>query len=155
LVLADTNIWVSEQLFQSAIGSAFLYAVSRSGSKILLPEIVEQEIGTVLPELAERAVANIRRDMTLLRRLSWPMLGNISVPTALAISEGMKERLDQLSGTLNRRPFTFDDAKAALRRILLKLPPAGENNEQFRDCCIWQAALGEGSSLAGPSCVQR
>lgn len=53
-VIADANIWVSEHLFQSTIGSAFLYAISSSGSKILLPEIVELQIGTVFPELAEQ-----------------------------------------------------------------------------------------------------
>jgi hypothetical protein len=28
-----------------------------------------------------------------------------------------------------------------LDRIIRKFSPAGENNEQFRDCCIWEAAI--------------
>ena len=139
-VLADANIWISERLLQSTIGGALLYTIISSDSKILLPEIVELEIGTVLPELAERAVANIRRDIGLLKQISGLRI-SVSVPTVKGVSEGVKERLDQLSGTINRLPFTFEHAKAALGRILQKTPPAGENNEQFRDCCIWQAAL--------------
>jgi hypothetical protein len=59
----------------------------------------------------------------------------------LAINEGIEERWKQLSGSLIRMPFTHDQAKSALQRVLDKMPPSGENNEQFRDCCIWDAAV--------------
>src|SRR5262245_61073369 len=29
-------------------------------------------------------------------------------------------------------------AQAALMRVIEKRPPSGRNNEQFRDCCIWE-----------------
>jgi len=82
-VLADANIWISERLLQSTIGGALLYTIISSDSKILLPEIVELEIGTVLPELAERAVANIRRDIGLLKQISGLRI-SVSVPTVKA-----------------------------------------------------------------------
>jgi PIN domain len=139
-VVLDTNIWISERLLQSSIGSAFLYAVTGAQSSIVLPEVVELEIIRVLPEMAERAVSNIRRDLTLLRQLSGHDLKGIAVPSALAIEEGIKERWKQLSGSLVPVPFTHDQAKSALRRIINGTPPCGGNNEQFRDCCIWDAA---------------
>ena len=68
-VVVDSNIWVAERLLQSSIGSAFLYAVTGAKSSILLPEVVELEIARVLPDLAERAVGIIRRELSLLRQL--------------------------------------------------------------------------------------
>jgi PIN domain len=139
-VLLDTNIWVAERLLQSSIGSALLYALTRTKSSILLPEVVELEIAWVLPNMAERAVGRIRADLSLLRQLSGHNL-TITAPSALAIEDGIKERWSELSGLLVRMPFTQDQAKSALRRVINKAPPSGENNEQFRDCCIWDAAV--------------
>jgi len=139
-VLIDANVWVAERLLQSSIGSAFLYALTRTKSSILLPEVVELEIGRVLSDMAERAVGRIRGDLSLLRQLSGHNL-TVTAPSALAIEDGIKERWSQLSGLLIRMPFTHHQAKSALRRVINKAPPSGENNEQFRDCCIWDAAV--------------
>jgi PIN domain len=139
-VLLDTNVWVAERLLQSSIGSALLYALTRTKSSILLPEVVELEIARVLPDMAERAVGRIRGDLSLLRQLSGHNL-TVTAPSAVAIEDGIKERWSQLSGLLVRIPFTLDQAKSALRRVINKAPPSGENNEQFRDCCIWDAAV--------------
>jgi hypothetical protein len=139
-VLLDTNIWVAERLLQSSIGSAFLYALTRTKSSILLPEVVELEIARVLPDKAEQAVGRIRSELSLLRQLSGHNNLSVNAPSALAIEEGIKERWSQLSGLLIRIPFTLDQATSALRRVINKAPPSGENNEQFRDCCIWDAA---------------
>jgi hypothetical protein len=139
-VLLDTNVWVAERLLQSSIGSALLYALTRTKSSILLPEVVELEIARVLPDMAERAVGRIRGDLSLLRQLSGHNLP-VTAPSAVAIEDGIKERWSQLSGLLVRIPFTLDQAKSALRRVINKAPPSGENNEQFRDCCIWDAAV--------------
>jgi hypothetical protein len=51
------------------------------------------------------------------------------------------QRWAALSGVVHRIPFTHEHAKAALSRIIAKVAPCGENNEQFRDACIWAAAL--------------
>ncbi len=140
-VVLDANIWIAERLLQSSIGSAFLYTVAGAQSSIVLPEVVELEIGRVLPDMAERAVGNIKRDLALLRQLSGHDLRGLIVPSALAIEEGIKERWEQLTGLLVRVPFTHDQAKSALQRVIRKAPPCGENNEQFRDCCIWDATV--------------
>jgi hypothetical protein len=143
-VLLDTNVWVAERLLQSSIGSAFLYALTRTKSSILLPEVVELEIARVLPDLAEQAVSRIRGELSLLRQLSGHDKLRVTAPSALAIREGIEERWGQLSGSLIRIPFTHDQAKSALQRVINKAPPSGQNNEQFRDCasgtllCRWR-----------------
>jgi hypothetical protein len=139
-VLLDSNVWVAERLLQSSIGSALLYALARTNSSILLPEVVELEIARVLPDMAERAVGRIRGELSLLRQLSGHNL-TVTAPSASAIEDGIKQRWSQLNGLLIRTPFTHDQAQSALRRVINKAPPSGENNEQFRDCCIWDAAV--------------
>ncbi len=136
-VLLDANVWVAERLLQSSIGSALLYAISEADTHIVLPEVVELEVNGVLAAAAESAVGNIERDAALLRQLSGQRL-SYAAPTPLAVSNGIAERWKQLEGTLRRVPFRHKHAKAALNRVLAKLPPSGPNNEQFRDSCIWE-----------------
>jgi hypothetical protein len=40
-----------------------------------------------------------------------------------------------------RVPFTFEQAQSALRRVLDKVPPNGEKNQQYKDTLIWLAVL--------------
>jgi hypothetical protein len=139
-VVLDANVWVAERLLQSSIGSAVLYAIAGANALIGLPEVVEIEVNGVLRNMAEKAVAGIGRDSSLLRQLSGQQLKYVA-PTTLAIREGIEHRWKQLDGVLIRIPFTHDQAKSGLNRVINKSPPSGENNEQFRDCCIWEAAL--------------
>lgn len=139
-VLLDANVWIAERLLQSSIGSAVLYALAERESFIGLPEVVELEVNDVLRGLAEKAVTSIANASSLLGQLSGQRL-LYTAPTAVAISEGIAERWRQLDGVLQRIPFTHDHARSALNRVISKTSPCGENNEQFRDCCIWEAAL--------------
>ena len=50
-------------------------------------------------------------------------------------------RLTELEPFLVRVPFTFKQAQSALRRVLDKVPPNGENNQQYEDTLIWLAVL--------------
>ncbi|WP_156433787.1 PIN domain-containing protein [Bradyrhizobium retamae] len=139
-VVLDANVWVAERLLQSSIGNALIYALSGAKASIGLPEVVEREVNRVLPEMAERAVSLIGRETALLRQLSGHKL-LFTGPTTLAIKEGMEERWKQLAGLIVRVPFSHEQAQSALDRIIASVPPCGSNNEQFRDCCIWLAAL--------------
>jgi len=139
-VLLDANVWVAERLLQSSIGSAVLYALAESKAFIGLPEVVELEVNDVLRALAEKAVTNIANASSLLRHLSGQRL-HYTAPTVAAISDGIAERWRLLDGVLQRIPFSHDHARSALNRVISKVSPSGENNEQFRDCCIWEAAL--------------
>jgi len=139
-VVLDSNVWVAERLLQTSMGSAFLYALAGSGALIGLPQVVEMEVNRVLADQGEKAVREMQKSAALLRQLSEQQLTYLA-PTPLAISEGIAHRWDQLGGLLKRIPFTHEQAMAALERITATLPPCGENNEQFRDCCIWVSAV--------------
>lgn len=143
-VLLDANVWITERLLQSAIGSALLYALTGAKASIILPEVVELEVNRVLPEMAEKAVAAIGRSASLLRQLSGHKL-LFTGPSAAAIEDGIKLRWKELDGILVRAPFTHEQGRFALNRVLQKSAPSGDNNEQFRDCCIWESAISAAS----------
>jgi hypothetical protein len=140
-VILDANVWVSERLLQTTIGSALLYAVSAARATIVVPEIVELEVNNVLPEQAETANEDIRKRIGLLKHLSGSPFMTFLAPSRSAVQAGIQTRWEQLNGVITRTAFTHQHARGALNRILGKHPPCGQNNEQFRDCCIWEAAL--------------
>ncbi|WP_315716485.1 MULTISPECIES: PIN domain-containing protein [unclassified Bradyrhizobium] len=140
-LLLDANVWVSERMLHSSVGSAVLFAVAANSATIVLPEIVELEVDRVLKNEAGKASAALRKSVDLLRQLSGHERILQPVPTEKAIHEGMARRWKELDGVIVRAPFTFEQARASLQRILNHAPPCGENNEQFRDCCIWETVL--------------
>jgi hypothetical protein len=97
------------------------------------------EVAQKLELNSEKAVEEITRAARLLRQLSGHEM-TYAAPTRTAISDGIARRWEQLKGRLERVPFSHEQATAALKRVCDGLPPSGPNNEQFRDCCIWEAA---------------
>jgi len=141
IVILDSNVWISERLLLSAMGDAFLHAMSGMRGGVVLPEVVELEVAKVLEDAAENAVQEIEHSIKLLKQLSGHKSLNLIAPSPEAIRAGIAERWINLSGLIRRVPFTQAQATAALIRINAKLPPCGSNNEQFRDCCVWETAL--------------
>jgi hypothetical protein len=140
-VILDANIWVEERLLQTPIGSALLYSVSTSKATIAVPEIVELEANKVLREQADEALRGISKHMSLLKRLSGNSEIRLMSPATDAVHHGIMLRWKRLTGVITRITFSHDHARNALNRILSGCPPCGKKNEQFRDCCIWEAAL--------------
>jgi hypothetical protein len=147
-VILDANIWIKEHLLQTTISRALLYSISSGGGTIVVPEVVEREVKKILCKNAEKALDDIREKVSLIKHLC----GNsdfekmrLMVPNGDAVQEalhsGMSTRWKQLNGIITRIGFTYDHAARALERILSKYPPCNENNEQFRDCGIWESAL--------------
>jgi hypothetical protein len=140
-VILDSNVWVTERLLQTTIGSAALFAVSAGQALFAVPEIVELEVENILIQFGEKAVDDIRKSIALLKHLSGNQMMSFIAPNREAVQKGMRARWAQLDGVIQRVAFTHDHARSALRRIITKSPPSGDNNEQFRDCCIWEATL--------------
>lgn len=147
-VVLDSNVWISELLLQSSLGSAFLYAIAGAGAKLGLPEIVEQETTRTIEKQCEDAVVAISKSVRLLRQISEHRTV-YTAPTLNALRSGIAKRWKSLDGLLVRCPFTFDIASAALRRIFQDAPPSARNNEQFTDCCVWETVLS--LATAGPA----
>lgn len=141
VLLLDTNAWVTERMLLSSVGSAALYALAADGAHIVLPEIVEMEVGLVLTKQANKAAEDLRKNADFLRQISGHEKQLHPVPTSKAIHDGIARRWKELDGLIVRAPFTLEQARSALGRVLDHSSPSGENNEQFRDCCIWESVL--------------
>jgi hypothetical protein len=140
-LVIDTNIWVAERLLRSSVGSALLYTLTGSKAFIGLPEVIELETSRTLEGQAKKALDTLRSNVDFLRQLS-EHSARLPVPTEHAVQEGIARRWKDLDGMLVRAPFTLEQARLALQRTMDHLPPSSDNNEQFRDCCIWESVLG-------------
>lgn len=117
-LLLDTNAWVAERLLQSSLGSAVLYALAADGASIILPEIVEMEVRLVLGRQADKATDNLRKDADFLRQISGHQKVFHPIPTKKAIDDGIERRWNELGGAIIRAPFTIEQARSSLVRIL-------------------------------------
>ena len=139
-LLIDTNIWRSNLLLKNPVGVALAYALGRQGGFIALPEVVEEELAEQIIALGlEEAVKLVDsyQKIKILTDAIW----DLPVMTRAELGKKLQERLAELNPILVRVPFTVEHAKAALKMVMLKLPPNGEKNQQFKDSAIWQAVL--------------
>jgi len=117
-----------------------LFAVSKSGATIALPEVVQLEVSHKIAEQGANAIEAAEKSIGFLRQLTQQKV-SAWVPSEESVRDAIGRRWEDLSGTLQPMPLTIEHSKAGLNRIIKKLPPCNANNEQFRDSCIWQCAL--------------
>jgi hypothetical protein len=85
-VVLDANVWVTERLLQSSLGSAVLFALTGAHALIGLPEVVEIEVNSILTKQAKEAVEGLRKNAQLLSQLSGQRATH-QVPTSEAIQK--------------------------------------------------------------------
>jgi predicted nucleic acid-binding protein len=140
-VVIDTNIWVySTRLLTTALGAALLYAVSRTNSRLALPEVIEQEIRKHTINRGVDAVNKINESYQLIEMLMGHR-DDYRVPSQDDLLKRVDERFAELSEVVHRVPFTFPHARGALTRVLEETPPNGYKDQQFKDSAIWEAVL--------------
>jgi hypothetical protein len=147
-VIADTSVWRAEPLLKTPLGVSLVYNVSRRGGFIGLPEIVERELKQQIIEAGLEAATKAKGHLQRLHTITDD--GFLSTVLSLYTADGVSDKLAQkvdkriaeLSSILAREPFTFEHATAALEMVNAKLPPNGDQNQQFKDSAIWQAVLG-------------
>jgi hypothetical protein len=136
LVALDTNQFITSYLLQTTAGSALANLLGRSNGRILLPEVVELELRNVLARKLAEDAEKARRQVSGLSAIIQRDV--LQTPDSNQLNTAIEQRLAELDPIVIREPFTPEVAKAALMRVIEKKPPSGENNEQFRDCCIWE-----------------
>jgi hypothetical protein len=101
-----------------------------------LPEVVELELKNVL---ARKLAQDTEKAADQLSGLSAIIQRNVlQAPNPEDLNAAIEQRLAELDPIVLREPFTWEIAQAALMRVIEKKQPSGVNNEQFRDCCIWE-----------------
>jgi hypothetical protein len=107
--------------------------------RIGLPESVEGEATQWLIDQGTKAIEDMQRSTRWLEQLAGqPLRGSAFDETA--ISHGIEQRWQELAPVVKRLPLSLKIVRAALDRVIKKVPPA-ERSEQFRDCCVWEQAV--------------
>ncbi|NLE05783.1 MAG: DUF4935 domain-containing protein, partial [Crenarchaeota archaeon] len=116
-IIVDTNIWLKENLLRSPKGLSLTAFCYRNGHKILIPEIVEQEIEINFIRNATESREKIQEEYRYLLA-TFGKMKEIILPADGEVKKVLKDRLIELDGIIERIPFTFDQAKSALTMVI-------------------------------------
>jgi rRNA-processing protein FCF1 len=137
IVVLDANVWIKESMLNSFAAASLVDFLAQSKGKMLLPEIVEEELRRGISKEARSAADKAATEVGRFNNLTGLEIA-FDPPSSEVIQTAIKSNLRKLEPLLIRTEFTFERARQALNRIYLKRPPCGQNNEQFRDACIWE-----------------
>jgi len=139
-LVADTNQWVAHLMLRSPTAAAVLFSLVTQDGALGMPEVLEEEIKRQAAHQGRKARRDVQGGLDALRRL----LGSAPDPTlpsddVLAAAAGL--RLSELDSLLVRVPFDWSQAQEGLRRVLDRVPPNGEKDQQYKDTLIWLGVL--------------
>lgn len=144
LVILDTNVWISECMLTSWKARELVGIVSRLGGLIGLPAIVKREILAVVPRDVRSNLEKANGHMALAVAVLDQKLG-VQIPEADHIRTAVHRRLEvDLGDLIEDMPHTLELVDAAMARVIDRMPPNGEKNEQFRDSLILETAVAAG-----------
>ena len=144
-IILDTNSWKKNLLLRTALGSALLYMMNRRGMKILLPEVIEQEIKKHTLLSAQEAKKAIEKGFRTIQSIVG-FHKSYDIPTDAEVTEAIEKRFQKLGNFIESVPFSLDHAKSALLRVNQNIPPSSTKKQQYKDCAIWEAVLTAGES---------
>lgn len=128
------------RLLRTPLGAALTNAVLRVDGLLGLPQIVEEEIIKHTVKAGSEAATQIRKNIEKVEMLvGW--VDDFAVPTDETFKASAEERLRELEDLLKRVPFDFEQAKAALQRVMNETPPNGPKRQQYKDSVIWESVL--------------
>jgi PIN domain len=147
LIALDANIWISERLLRSATGAAFLHAIRRTKTRLLLPDVTRLEILVGVERAGTEAVKKVTSGFTTIQSLSGSR-PDYHLPSPEDLRRAAEDRLGELDELLVNATVTMEHHNRALARVLEHRPPA-ETREQYRDCLLWEMLLDhhKGSSV--------
>src|SRR5712691_8402588 len=138
-VVIDTNIWRSDLLLKTPVGTALVYTLARQSGFIGLPEVVKKELPKQIVEEGLNAAEKLKNLSQIITTLTdLPFFS--SLPTERDLEQIVDARIAELAPILLPVPFTLEHAQAALDMVNAKLPPYAKS-QQFKDSAIWQAVL--------------
>ena len=140
IVVLDSNIWLSELALMSPLGCAFSHYIVVSDIKIGLPEIIEIETKYNLRKHLIDYRENIRKDYNRMLAILGQMK-EIVMPEDEVIDKKIENIFDFHKDRLIRIPFDVEGAKSSFDKIVKKLPPNKDKDQQFKDGVIWANCL--------------
>jgi len=140
IVVLDSNIWLSELALMSPLGCAFSHYIVVSDIKIGLPEIIELETKFNLRKQLIDYRENIRKNYNRMLAI-FGQMKEIVMPEDEVIDKKIEDIFNFHKDRLIWIPFDLEGAKSSFDKVIRKLPPNGEQNQQFKDGVIWANCL--------------
>ncbi len=141
IVVFDTNVWISDLALKSSVGSAVRFYLRENKARIGLPEVVKLETEFHLRTMLEEHIETIRS----LHRQVLALFGQLKevvLPTPQDVEELISQVFTNLGVQIETIPFTLESAKASLIRVVRKIPPSRDKDQQFKDGVLWEDCLG-------------
>ncbi len=140
-IVMDTNIWYQDSnlLLNTPKGSELLYILRKSGGKIGLPEIIEEEVIRKMLVRGTKAAEEINRNFKTVEKIigfRWLY----KVPNEVELEDAIRKRLIELNDLFHKIECTSEHKKSAQKRVDEKSPP-NSRKPQFNDSAIWEAIL--------------
>ena len=142
-VILDTNIFVQDFLMNSVGFSLLFDYLKKTGSRLLMPLIVYQELGGIYrSKLDERLKAYERASKSLEKTLVDVQLSSLTVDVPSEVEkylEFVKKRLRVHDK--NIIPFREHYLNELVTRAIARHKPFSEKGEEFRDALLWLTVL--------------
>jgi hypothetical protein len=139
-IVLDTNIIIEDPHFSSPIYKALKDYLEKTGSQIIIPDIVFKELGPVysrrLNTEKSKAHAQQNRLNNLLNK-SFP-LPEIDVESE---TKAFLYRIEKTFGKFAIKKLRTDSYEQAIDRLVNHIPPCSENREEFKDTLVWLDVL--------------
>ncbi|MFA6358056.1 MAG: PIN domain-containing protein [Candidatus Omnitrophota bacterium] len=142
-IALDTNIYFSDFFMKSKRFEVVFDYLKKTNSKIIVPQIVYQEIATVY----EREFANkLDKFNKSFHDLGNMLVDNTLGKTDLEIKDEVKKYLVHFLKKLNIKeteviPYRDEYLRDIVKRALKREKPCTEKGEEFRDVLIWLTIL--------------
>lgn len=139
-ILLDSNVLLSDPWLRSARFGALFDFVQRTGSRLLLPEVVELEVAAVLQRRVQDNLKELHDCLHDLERDGVDFGGGVSHEAATEFMERWKKEWNRtLKGICERIPVTEEAFREALRRAIERIPPCSRSGKEYRDALVWLA----------------
>jgi hypothetical protein len=139
VVCLDSNVWIKEGLLRSSVAAAFLFALRKRDSHILLPKIVRSEVEERVIAECQVIVGRIDKDLVSFQALTGSKPG-LEWPSSEKLSKLIAARFDELSTLLRECQHDPPKMGRALNRVISRVAPS-HHKEQFRDSLIWETVV--------------
>lgn len=138
-VLLDSNIWLGERLLRSVRGASLLALIHGRGWRIVLPQVVEEEVVNAVRGKVETLITSIADQHREL--VSWVGEAEELDVSAVGADTAAQRRFAELDGLLTRVPLTPDHHARAMELLMSRLPPNTGSREAYKDSLVWQVAV--------------
>jgi hypothetical protein len=126
-------------MLRSGLGAAALYAIKSSGHRILIPDILREEVTARVAALGKKSVSRVESELSNIQATigSKP---KVKLPQQAEFEHAAGQRWAELAAITEPFDASIELMRSALSRVIAHRAPGGEK-EQFRDALLWEIAL--------------